>query len=32
MSESVIAKALTFQKEYAVSSFSTLITSLEVQM
>ena len=30
MSESVIAKALTFQKDYAVSSFSTLITSPDV--
>ena len=27
MSDSVIVKALTFQKDYAVSSFSTLITS-----
>jgi hypothetical protein len=30
MSESVITKALTFQKDYAVSSFSTLITSPDV--
>ena len=30
MSESVIAKALTFQKDYAVSSLSTLITSPDV--
>lgn len=30
MSESVIAKALTFQKDYAVSSFSTLVTSPDI--
>jgi hypothetical protein len=30
MSDSVIVKALTFQKDYAVSSFSTLITSPDV--
>jgi hypothetical protein len=30
MSESVISKALTFQKDYAVSSFSTLITGLDI--